>query len=200
MLVSAGSPQGFATPTSSCELFNPATSTFSPTGPMLLPRYLHQATLLPSGKVGPALLLKSSQTQPRTLAQQNNPASRTLRTEDPTKGYTGKLARGVGCGKVFVAGGLINNPLTPPTPPCYNTSVCFPLVTTNTTEVFDPATGAWTMGPSMPYNRAAHDQLLLPDGKVLITAGIGEAPPPLALRLQPVPSGVLFIYSYKHKI
>ena len=74
-----------------------------------------------------------------------------------------------------MAGGLINNPLTPPTPPCYNTSVCFPLVITNTTEVFDPATGAWTMGPSMPYNRAAHDQLLLPDGKLLITAGDGEA-------------------------
>ena len=82
----------------------------------------------------------------------------------------------MGSGKVLVAGGITNNPLTPPTPPCYNTTVCFPLVATNTTEVFDPATGAWTMGPSMPYNRASQFQVLLPDGKVFISGGTGEGP------------------------
>ena len=37
--------------TSSCELFNPSTSTFSLTGNMAIGRYFHRASLLPSGKV-----------------------------------------------------------------------------------------------------------------------------------------------------
>ena len=69
VLAIGGSPVGFATPTSSCELFDPATSRFSPTGAMQVARYQHQATLLPSGKVGPPYSSDPNQ----TLFQRNNP-------------------------------------------------------------------------------------------------------------------------------
>ena len=35
----------------SCEIFSPITRTWTATGSMATPRYLHRATLLPSGKV-----------------------------------------------------------------------------------------------------------------------------------------------------
>ena len=79
-----------------------------------------------------------------------------------------------------MTGGIAPNPVHYPTPPCTLTpqNPCAQLVSTNTSEVFNPATGSWTAGPTMPYNRYGHDQLLLPDGKVLITGGFGERPPP----------------------
>lgn len=121
-----GGAIAFAVPTNSVEVFNPATSSFSGTAPMHLPRYLHRASLLPSGKV-------------------------------------------------LVTGGFTPNPFyPPPTPPCVNTTVCFYLVITNTSEIYDPATNSWTMGPSMSYNRATHDQILLPTGRVLVTGGVGK--------------------------
>ena len=42
------------TGSNSCEVFDPATQTFSSTGPMATGRYFHRASLLPSGKVGPS--------------------------------------------------------------------------------------------------------------------------------------------------
>ena len=35
----------------SCEIFSPITRTWTTTGSMAVPRFLHRATLLPSGKV-----------------------------------------------------------------------------------------------------------------------------------------------------
>ena len=51
MLVSGGETAGLQ-PQASAELFVPASSSFSGTGAMQVGRYLHRATLLPSGKVG----------------------------------------------------------------------------------------------------------------------------------------------------
>ena len=87
----------------------------------------------------------------------------------------------MGSGQVLVTGGIAVNPLRYPTPPCTLTpsNPCGAFASTNTSELWDPATGAWTAGPTMPQNRYGHDQLLLPNGKVLITGGFGERPPPV---------------------
>ena len=44
----------------------------------------------------------------------------------------------------------------------------------NSSEIYDPATGNWTLGPSMPYDLANHDQITLPTGQVLITGSGGD--------------------------
>ena len=55
VLVSGGETTGLQ-PQASAELFN--ASSFSGTGAMGVARYLHRATLLPSGKVGPPFILR----------------------------------------------------------------------------------------------------------------------------------------------
>ncbi len=41
-----------------------------------------------------------------------------------------------------------------------------------TTEIFDPASNAWTQGPDLEEPRSAHSATLLPDGSVLLAGGI----------------------------
>ena len=80
----------------------------------------------------------------------------------------------MGSVKVLVTGGGIANPVQFPTPPCTTPITCPSSLVTNTSEVYDPATGTWTPGPDMPYYRYGHDQVTLPSGQVFITGGFGE--------------------------
>ncbi len=41
-----------------------------------------------------------------------------------------------------------------------------------TTEIYNPSTGTWTAGPSLPAPIAGNGAVLLPNGKVLITGGV----------------------------
>ena len=43
----------------------------------------------------------------------------------------------------------------------------------STTEVFDPVTNSWSVGPSLSERRSHHSATLLPDGNVLFAGGIG---------------------------
>jgi TolB-like protein len=61
-------------------------------------------------------------------------------------------------GKVLIAGGWTTYTATTKT-------------ATNTTDLYDPATGAVTPGPNMMYARADHAAVLLQNGKVLIAGG-----------------------------
>jgi hypothetical protein len=51
VLLTGGNGYGSSTPMSSAELYDPATSTFSETGPLATARDFHTATLLQNGKV-----------------------------------------------------------------------------------------------------------------------------------------------------
>jgi hypothetical protein len=64
-------------------------------------------------------------------------------------------------GKVLVAGGTESS--------TNGNSIIDP--TRASAEVYDPATGSWTLTGSMTQTRQAHTAVLLPSGKVLVAGG-----------------------------
>ena len=67
-------------------------------------------------------------------------------------------------GRVWVVGGFINFQQG--------------LAQSGGTEFYDPATGIWSRGPSLPTGRYGHTATLLSDGKVLINGGVGDSSRP----------------------
>lgn len=45
-------------------------------------------------------------------------------------------------------------------------------------EVYDPATGAWTLTASMVRSRADHAAIVLPSGPVMVVGGVGASDVP----------------------
>lgn len=124
------------------------------TGPTLKKnRQGHTATLLPNGRV----LLAGGSGKPVSSmpgGEIYDPAgagSFSLPTTDMF-GRTSFTATALPSGKVLIAGG-------------YNAA------TTSSTQIFDPATNAFSNGPSMTRTRRNHAAALLVGGKVLITGG-----------------------------
>ena len=157
VLVAGG--EGVAGSLTSAELYNPASGTWTVTGTMASARAVATLTLLPNGK---ALVAGGAD-----LA--NSTAVSTAEIYDPATGawtQTGSLFVGryahtatlLPNGKVLVAGGI--NPTSNP-------------VTISSAEIYDPATGTWTVTGSMNSPRESQSAVLLPSGKVLVAAGSG---------------------------
>lgn len=145
----------------SAELFDPATGTCTNTGSMMVGRANHTATLLTNGKV--------------LVAGGQNIATGTILSDaelyDPTTGawsITGTLdvpryahtATLLEDGTVLVAGGGSTN--------AAGADI------TDSAELYYPATGAWSEVSSMNTARASHTATLLPNGQVLVAAGVGS--------------------------
>lgn len=138
------------------EIYNPANGTWTLTGSLNTPREQHTATLLPNGQVlvaggaGTNNILQTAETyNPVTGAwTTNNPMN------SPRLGHTATL---LPCGKVLVAAGyyvFLNNH--------------FDLASA---ELYDPATGTWTLTGELNLQREDHTATLLPNGKVLVAGG-----------------------------
>ena len=169
VLVAGGRNFAFTDALESAELYNPLTETFSLTGSMTNGRWSHTATLLSNGKV----LVAGGFTDPSTNLNAQ-PVLDTAELYDPATGAwtpTGTMgtrralhiAQLLPNGKVLVAGGRTCN--APPPTACNST------FTTNTAELYDPATGAWTPTASMGASRTTTSAVLLDNGKVLVPAG-----------------------------
>jgi hypothetical protein len=147
----------------SAELYDPATGKFSPTGSMALPRYGATATLLRDGRV----LVAGGQDNLTALtylasAELYDPAtgkfSPTGSMALPRYGATATLLLD---GRVLIAGSLLFKEKLPLKGNLKGDSA----------ELYDPATGKFTMTGSMAVDRENHTATLLPDGRVLVTGG-----------------------------
>ncbi len=168
-LVAGGRNFAFTASHKSAELYDPLTGAFALTGSMTSGRWSHTATLLPNGKV----LVAGGYTDPTTSANAQ-PVLSAAELYDPGTGTwsaTGSMttpralhvAQLLANGTVLVAGGRTCDGAPP--------VACNFSMTTNTAEIYDPATGSWTPTASMNSNRTTTSAVLLPSGKVLVPAG-----------------------------
>ena len=142
-------------PYTSAEIYDPATGTWSVTGNLNTARYAFTATLLLNGKV-----LAVGDGFRRHDAELYDPATGTWSYTGTLNTVTSRFEHAATLltnGKVLVAGGGY----------CGNDG-CFRL---NSSELYDPATGAWSITADLNTSRTRHTTTLLPNGKVLATAG-----------------------------
>jgi hypothetical protein len=142
--------------TNTAELFDPATETFTRVpGIMILERGYHTATLLQNGKVLIVGGYEGSGLE--TRAELFDPATGTFTpTVDMNVALYSHTATLLPNGKVLIAGGYEQLALSN---------------ATNTAQLFDPASGTFTLLPPMTSPRFDHTATLLPSGKVLLAGG-----------------------------
>ena len=148
----------------SAELYDPATGKFSPTGSVALPRIGHTATLLRDGRVlvaggqdndtAPLTYLASAELYDPATGKFSLTGSMAL----PRYGASATLLLD---GRVLIAGSLLFKEKLPLQGNLEGYSA----------EIYDPATGKFTMTGSMTVDRENHTATLLPDGRVLVTGG-----------------------------
>ncbi len=157
------------TNTGNAELYDPATGQWSATGAPSTPRANHIAVRLHNGKV----LIASGNGDPFS----NMLASAELYDPDTgTWSPAGALnvarqsprATLLADGRVLVSGGVVVS----------GTTASF----TNTAEVYDPVTNAWTPTNPMNSGRVLHTLTLLPNGKVLAAGGSAASFNPIQQR------------------
>ncbi|CAF2954704.1 unnamed protein product [Rotaria sp. Silwood2] len=145
----------------SAELYDPSTGLWTKTGNMSVQRYFYTASTLTNGKV---LVAGGS-----AVNGFNNSFSNIAELYDPSTGLwakTGNMsvqrayhtASILTNGKVLVTGGVV-----------FNEFGYYRLF--NSTEMYDPSTGLWTVTGNMNNARCAHTASSLLNGKLLIVGG-----------------------------
>ena len=142
----------------SAELYDPGTGTFHRTGSMTIGRFRHTSTLLRDGRVLITGGVDIDTSFSYASAELYDPGDGTFSSaglmHTARQGHT---ATGLLDGRVLIAGGWDND------------SQGWQVL--SSTELFDPATGAFTVIGSMGDARTGHTATLLIDGRVLIAGG-----------------------------
>jgi hypothetical protein len=142
---------GFRLPTTSAEIYDPATGTFSPTGQLQLARSAQSATLLENGKV----LIAGGAV--------DGGVADTIEIYDPLAGTftTGPVLQGLGLsatrlndGSVLLAGGAPDE-----------------FTTTAAAKLYSAVTGSVAPTGNLTAASRGHTANKLPDGTVLVTGG-----------------------------
>jgi N-acetylneuraminic acid mutarotase len=149
-------PAEFGEGSTGAEVYDPATGQFTSTGSMAVGRVAHTATLLANGKV--LIVGGWVSSDPTATAELYDPAAKTfIATGSMASARAGHTATLLHDGRVLIAGG-VDNPGSLP-------------IGSNTTEIYDPATGSFVSAGSMAVARRLHTATLLPDQKVLVIGG-----------------------------
>lgn len=143
------------------DTYDPVARTFSSGGNMTRARNTPTATLLSDGRV---LIYSATSGTGLGTAEIYDPAtqSSTLIATPPVarSGHTATL---LPSGKVLIAGGVVSGGSAGGA--------------SGSSEVYDPATGVWSLGAPLVGSRAGHAASLLATGEVLLTGGyLGAAP------------------------
>jgi hypothetical protein len=144
------------------ELYNPAKRRFANTGAMLEARTGHTATLLANGKV--LIACGDDGTMSLSTAELYDPATAKF-TETGAINFPRDrcTATSLPNGKVLIAGGI-------QLLPDGSGGVL------DSAELYDPATGLFSLTGTMTSAREMHTATLLPDGRVLIAGGVSNGP------------------------
>jgi N-acetylneuraminic acid mutarotase len=149
------------------ELYDPSTGTWSVNGTLKVPRADYTAALLGNGKVlvaeGYDLSIQSDDEAPEltNTAELYDPATGESRfTGNSNVLRAGHTAMLLDNGKVLFAGGVT-----------YRRVGDRIEDTTNTAELYDPATGQWSLTGNLSGTRVGHAAALLQNGKVLVAGG-----------------------------
>ena len=145
----------------SAELYDPNAGTFTATGSMTTARGLHTATLLADGRV----LIVGGDPNAWSFP---GPYHASAEIYDPSTGVftaTGSMSFGrelhaatlLADGRVLITGGVTN---------------AGPAPSLASAELYDPATGGFSLTASMAVARALQTSTLLNDGRVLISGGL----------------------------
>lgn len=156
VLVTGGcTVSGCSALTAVSELFEPATNTWSTTGPMTVARFDHNAIRLGNGRV---LAIGGDASGATASCEIYDPAtgkwSVAASANSPRHLSTATL---LPSGKVLAAGGVITK---------------YPLASA---ELYDPKANAWTLTGGMTAGRYAHSATALPDGTVALSGGFSQS-------------------------
>ncbi|MDT0347463.1 Kelch repeat-containing protein [Streptomyces litchfieldiae] len=176
VLVAGGSATtgpGQETALAFCELYDPATGVWTPTGSLATPRGLHQATRLTDGTVlvtggGPAGAGGDGTFAPFSLttAERYNPGSGQWTAAPPMAfGRGGHRAVPLSGGRLLVIGGAGG--------PAFDVGY-------QNAALFDAAAGTWTPTGGLTSGRLAFAAAALPDGRVLVAGGVVRSGPATA--------------------
>lgn len=147
---------GVTTEAQTNEIYDPATGTFSDTGPLIQPRYAHTATLLNNGKV----LIAGGWVNPSTGAIANaelyDPVAGQFTAAPPmTIAMAYRTATLLGNGKVLIVGGDDGSEIG-----------------TNQAELYDPIANTFITIPTpMTAPHFGHTAIRLANGQILISGG-----------------------------
>jgi N-acetylneuraminic acid mutarotase len=159
MVIVAGGLDSNVSVSTSAELYDPASGTWTVTGSLNTEREAHTATLLPNGMVLVAGGFDSSINASASAALYD-PASGTWTAtgnlNNPRVYHTATLLPN---GMVLVTGGHDGPSFTPSD-------------VLSSAELYDPASGSWTVTGSLNTARYVHTASLLSNGIVLVAGGI----------------------------
>ncbi|MGQ0508588.1 MAG: kelch repeat-containing protein [Myxococcaceae bacterium] len=144
-------------PTNAAELYDPVANTWTSAGTVGAARTRHAMTLLPSGRV-----LLAGGSSGVTACQLYDPSTNTWSaTGSLSTARADAILTALPSGRVLMASGQTGTA---------NSTIV------NTTEIYDPATGTWSAGPTMATGHGAHASItVLPNGQVLMAGGRGNS-------------------------
>jgi N-acetylneuraminic acid mutarotase len=140
--------------TSSAEIYNPSTGTWSATSPMHAGRGAFTTTVLKTGQVLVAGGINAANNPINSVEKYNPVSGQWILTGQLKVARDEHTATLLPNGNVLVAGG--ENPNS---------------VSTTKAELYNPATKTWTLTGSMSRDRLEHTAVLLPNGTVLVSGG-----------------------------